>query len=236
MRHTWIIGGTAGIGKATAELLAETDREIMTTGLQDADVREPREIEEAWNEFRANMGRDDDRSFDHPIEIVYSAGTNILDYVDQIENDDLLDVFDVNLFGFVRLCTMLRGKGVANVRMCVISSDAATRPMRASLAYCSSKAGLNMAVRVAARELAAFGWRVNAVAPGMTEGTQMTRYIDSAVPVIRSWTKEEALKYELDQAVIKRRANPFEIAQAVQFVLEGPDYLNGEIITVNGGR
>lgn len=120
--------------------------------------------------------------------------------------------------------------------MVVIGSDAAERPLRTSIAYCASKAGLHMAARVAAREKADDGWRVNVVAPGMTADTAMTLYIDTVVPGLRGWTDEEAMAYERQQGVVKRRASTLEIAEVVISTLEGPNYLNGTVITVNGGR
>jgi NAD(P)-dependent dehydrogenase (short-subunit alcohol dehydrogenase family) len=116
-----------------------------------------------------------------------------------------------------------------------VSSDAAERPMRTSIAYCASKAALNMAVKVAARELAP-EIRVNAVSPGMVSGTAMTEYIDDVVPEIRRWTPEAAARYEQSQIPAGRRATKDEVADLVYHTLCGPEYMTGSILTLNGGR
>lgn len=233
MINTWVIGGTSGIGKATVQLLkAEGGRRVFATGQDTCDVRDPFEMAAAWKSFYETFLFDESDT----VEIVYCAGVNVLARIGSIREDDLHDIYDVNVLGFISLINYLREERVRNVRMVAVSSDAAVRPMRTSIAYCSSKAALNMAVMCAARELAKDGWRVNAVAPGMTSDTDMTRYIDATVPELRGWTVEQMLDYEQQQAVIKRRARPEEVAEMIKLALEAPDYVNGSIFTINGGR
>jgi 3-oxoacyl-[acyl-carrier protein] reductase len=171
--------------------------------------------------------------------IVYSAGVNQLAWISQLagpHGDVFENTWNVNCQGFIRIMAnheMLfpdaEGSAVA------ISSDAARRPMRGSVAYCSSKAALDMAVRTMARELAP-RWRVNAISPGSTEGTFMTQHLDEEIPVFRNWSKHQSRQYEISQIPMARRAYPEEIAHFTAQVLEGPDYLTGAILEVNGGR
>lgn len=231
MMITLVIGGNSGIGKATAQWLNEKDvRVVLTPTVEELDVR----VGSSVGEYIAKMTEGlhpNDR-----IEVVYSAGVNELEWIGELSEHALRQIWEVNVNGFLRVLDALRVNQIQDARIVAISSDAAERPMRTSIAYCSSKAALNMAVKCAAREMAGEGWRVNAVAPGMTSYTRMTHYIDHAVPQIRGWSAMEAMEYELQQAVIKRRAAPNEVAQAVQFFLEAPDYVNGAILAVNGGR
>lgn len=229
MRQAWVIGGVSGIGRATADLLQTFGRNVLVSGIN-VDVREEKELTEGFEAWVA--GTDPEDKF----ELVYSAGVNKLSYISGIDQTDVSDIFDVNVFGFIRCLQIMRDLGLRNVHVVAISSDAAVRPMRTSLAYCSSKAALNMAVQCAARELAVHGWRVNAVAPGMIDGTPMTEYIDDTVPALRGWDPDDAREYENSQLVIKRRGGVDEVASAVRFLLDGPDYINGHILTVNGGR
>jgi NAD(P)-dependent dehydrogenase (short-subunit alcohol dehydrogenase family) len=117
-----------------------------------------------------------------------------------------------------------------------ISSAAARRPMRTSTIYCATKAALDQAVRVMARELASAGWRINAVAPGKVMDTNMTRYVDAKVRELRGWTEEYAQAYEAASNALGMPAMPDAVAQVVLDVLFGPPSLNGAIIDVNGGR
>jgi NAD(P)-dependent dehydrogenase (short-subunit alcohol dehydrogenase family) len=70
----------------------------------------------------------------------------------------------------------------------------------------------------------------------MVEGTAMTEYIDKTIPKFRGWTPEYAREYERQGTPTGRRATLTEIAQAVVWVLLGPDQMTGAIISVNGGR
>ena len=108
--------------------------------------------------------------------------------------------------------------------------------MRTSAIYCASKAALEMAVRVASREYAPAGWRINAVAPGKVEHTPMTDYVDHRVMELRGWTMEEADDYELASTPLGRKVTKEEVAQVIEQVLFGPKAQTGEIVAVNGGR
>ena len=144
--------------------------------------------------------------------------------------------------GFIRLMDLIMDPEVFpeewrdGVTVLAITSDAGERPMRTSMAYCASKAGLNMAIKVAARECAAHGIRVLGIAPGMTEGTDMTKYIDRTVPELRGWTEAKTVEYEIQQEVTPGRINREELAVVAIMAANGPRHWTGDIITVNGGR
>jgi len=232
-----VIGGSSGIGRACADLLAK-DMVVSATGVEEFNVARA-----TWNEWTAQI-----REFGYPTHVVYSAGINHLRWIGEPHQMYEDHLFDVNVRGFIALMDALVASGMMMDRqrghypfgimpsIVAISSDAAERPMRTSLAYCASKAALNMAVRCAARELGPHGWRINAVAPGMTAGTGMQEYIDEAVPVVRGWTHEQTFKYEAQQEVTPGRITTKEVAQTVRDVLLGPAHLNGSIVTINGGR
>lgn len=231
MRPLWVIGGTSGIGAATVEIAGEMDRNIMVSGENQCDVREELDIQNAWDYFLKTVDHES-----NDVEVVYCAGINRLDMFGAIDPTDMSDVFDVNVMGFIRVLDVMARSSINGLRMVAVSSDAATRPMRGSVNYCASKAALDMAVKCAAREMGPRGWRVNAVSPGMTAPTGMSDYIDERVPELRGWSRERAADYELRQAVIPRRATPYEVGTLIMQTLEAPDYLNGSVITINGGR
>jgi NAD(P)-dependent dehydrogenase (short-subunit alcohol dehydrogenase family) len=108
--------------------------------------------------------------------------------------------------------------------------------MRTSAVYCASKAALEMAVRVASREYAPKGWRINAVAPGKVADTPMTGYVDDRVLTLRGWSAEFAEKYELASTPLGRKITKAEVAGVIEQVLFGPAAQTGEIVAVNGGR
>ena len=225
--RAWVIGGDSGIGKACVDRLDALGHAVEATGIE-VDVRFKRQM---VNYMQSS------RPFDW---IVYSAGINILSWDRDLQIDDASNLFDVNVFGFMRLIQIVaesqyRNKVGPGVSIVAISSDAATRPMRTSMAYCASKAALNACVKQAARELAPHV-RVNAIAPGIVAPTGMSHYIDAMVPVIRDWTPERASSYETSQIPFGRRGWPSEVAEAVCNTLAGPSYMSGAIVEVNGGR
>lgn len=223
-----VIGASSGIGKAIADLLYNMGVYTFTPNDEVLDVDDDMLMIE---------GALDGEKITH---LVYSAGVNELCWIKDIESphagnyQNFSDLLSVNVVGFTRVLSVLLQKHPIR-SVVAISSDAATRPMRGSLMYCASKAALDMAVRCAARELAPTV-RVNAIAPGMTDGTGMQAYIDKTVPKFRGWSIEQAEIYEKSQSPMGRRATTEEIAHVTIDVLFGAEYMTGSIITVNGGR
>jgi L-xylulose reductase len=219
----WIIGGTSGIGAATARML-QKNHDVSVSG-PEVDVRSESALRGYWEEhggFRY---------------VVYSAGITQLDFNRDVDMLIAADIMDVNAFGFLRLIKIMAGDPADYMRSVVaVSSDAATRPMRTSAAYCASKAALNALVKQAAREHAG-EIRVNAVAPGMTAPTGMSDYVDARVPELRKWSMDYAADYERQGIPMERRASPFEIALGIEYLLfSSAYYQTGSIMEINGGR
>lgn len=223
--QAWVIGGSSGIGQRTAVVLQSAGLAVAVTAEHDADVRSEAALAKAYDDM------------DCPMYVVYSAGINTLMWNDQMDLDVVRDLFDVNVFGFMRLIKVIANSQAKFASVVAVSSDAARRPMRTSMAYCASKAALDMCVRQAAREHAN-RIRVNAVAPGMTAPTGMSAYIDQAVPNIRGWSPEQARAYEASQNPRGDiRITPAEVAQAIKYLLlDAPDAQTGSIMEVNCGR
>ena len=92
-------------------------------------------------------------------------------------------------------------------------------------AYASAKAGLHGLVRSAAKEVARFGIRVNAVLPGFVDSA-MTR----ALP-------PEDRRRAVEESLLERAIEPREIADAVLFLasdLSRP--ITGVLLPVDGGQ
>lgn len=171
-----------------------------------------------------------------PTHLVYSIGINRLAWLGDVTYVDWHEMMEVNVWGFIRTVQLLREETSWPCSVVAVSSDAARRPMRTSLTYCASKAALEMAVRVASRELAPYGWRVNAVAPGKVADTPMTEDIDAMVPLLRGWSPERALSYELQSSALGRYLNKQEVAQVICCTLFGPAGQTGQVVEINGGR
>ncbi len=227
MRNLWVLGGTSGIGEAAfVRLWAQPPSvfdEATAYGYEDFNVIYRTPIRAQLKHFK-------------PTDVVYSVGINKLDWINEIRVSDFNEVMMTNVYGLLNLIQVLDEEGCGPVNIVAVSSDAAWRPMRTSAVYCASKAALEMVIRVASREYAPKGWRINGVAPGKVEDTPMTEYVDVRVLELRGWTPEFAEQYEVGSTPLGRKVTKEEVAAVIEAVLLGPAAQTGEIIAVNGGR
>jgi 3-oxoacyl-[acyl-carrier protein] reductase len=144
-----------------------------------------------------------------------------------MEPSDWLDVMKVN-FGGVFNCTrasmehfMAQGEGV----IVNVSSVMGERGWVGESNYSASKGAINAFTRCAARELARFGVRVNAVLPGF-----------SPTELVGGLLEKDGGRGILRQLPMRAFAKPEQVAQVVSF-LAGPDssYMTGSLVTVDGG-
>lgn len=245
-----VFGGTSGIGAAVVRLLHAQGLEVGAYGLDPTaphkaglelimEERDP----DLWRrsfDVRDLQALKDVLSVDAPRYVVYSVGVTGLDWIRDMVPGDAENMATLNAYAFLDVMAALQtiyppdGRAISVV---AVTSDAAWRPMRASAAYCASKAALEMCVKVAARETTDKGWRVNAVAPGKVEGTPLTEKVDAEVLRVRGWDAETADTYELSQSPLGRHLNVEEVAAAIVAVLLCPSPgWTGSVIAVNGGR
>src|SRR6202158_431312 len=108
-----------------------------------------------------------------------------------------------------------------------LSSTMGQRGAPGASLYTASKHAVEGLTKSAALEAAAFGVRVNAVAPGPIETAMLERLTGSA-----------ARKAGLVAGVpLKRVGRPEEIADAIVFTASGKaSFISGQVIAVNGGK
>jgi len=158
--------------------------------------------------------------------LVLNAGTLADGLVPALGESALAQVHALNVhgaFGLLRaaLRPMILSRHGAVI---VVSSAAARRPNVGQAAYASSKAALEAIVRVAARETAGRGVRVNAVAPGLLDGGMAARILD------------EARDHATAAIPMGRLGRAEEIVPAVLF-LASPmsSYVTGQVWGIDGG-
>ena len=92
--------------------------------------------------------------------------------------------------------------------------------------YAMSKAAVNMATRVMAKEWARFNIRVNAIAPGLTK-TDLSKAL---------WSDSERADERIGQTPMGRMADPEEMAGAALFLVsDASSYVTGQILAIDGG-
>lgn len=224
-----VLGGHTGIGFATVQHLKWNypDAQVTGVGKEDFDIRTHEGIQsmEGWI------------ATEEPTHLVYAIGDNKLQWIDSLNILDAEELMKVNVWGFINTLQICRDLLDWPLSVVAVTSDAAWRPMRTSMAYCVSKAALEMAVKVASREFAVDGWRINAVAPGKVADTPMTEYVDAAVLKLRGWSPEHAQAYENASSALGRPLRAEEVAATIASVLmtDAPGW-TGSIVGVNGGR
>jgi NAD(P)-dependent dehydrogenase (short-subunit alcohol dehydrogenase family) len=129
-------------------------------------------------------------------------------------------IHDVNLKATFFCCQegARQMQEVGGGRIVNISSLGGIRPWAEHVHYCASKAGVIMMTKALAK----------AVAPSIT--------VNSVAPGVISFHDVDArTQAMIDATPMRRSGTPEEIADAVRFFLTGPDFITGQILTVDGG-
>lgn len=235
-----ITGAAQGIGKRTAQVLAERGYSLVLN-----DVRSPHEtiasLPAGTEVLEAIADVSDEAQVLHMVEqvrerfahldvLVNNAGISFIKPAELIESVEWRRVMDVNLFGPFLLCRefgkvmLAQGQGsIVNV-----ASVAGLLGIADRAAYNASKHGLIGLTRTLAAEWGARGVRVNAVCPGwvktemdekdMGSGAYTDADIENRVPMARF-------------------ARPDDIAQAIAFLADSQQsaFVNGHTLSVDGG-
>ena len=238
-----ITGGSKGIGRATARLLArngskvavvarsqpgvdETVAELRELGADAlgllADVSDPGALATVHRDVAAALG---------PVDLVlpYAGGFESFSGVLDTTLEEWETVLRGNLtatFLALRefLPAMTERRSGAFVLMSSISARVLDKLTTAS--YAAAKAGVLMLMRHAAIEVGEFGVRINAIAPGTIATERVERIMD-----------EPAMERTAALSPLGRLGTPEDCAAASAFLAsEASGWMTGVTIDVSGGR
>jgi 3-oxoacyl-[acyl-carrier protein] reductase len=231
-----VTGGAAGIGRVTAEAFAREGAKLAIcdvnpeTGeaaakslgaeasFEKVDVANETAVSEWTDQVVKRYGRID--------VLVNNAGITRDALLLRMKASDWDLVMNVNLKGAF-LCTRAVVRYMAQQRSGRIVNVASVVGVVGNAGqanYVASKAGLIGLTKTVAREFAARGITVNAVAPGFIE-TQMTAVLS-----------EKVKEGFLSQIPLGRAGTAEEVASAVTFLAsDQAAYLTGQVLHVSGG-
>lgn len=236
----FVTGASRGIGRATALLMAEhgaqlvihgrdvqalnqTAEEIeLLSGKQPLmlcyDVTQLAKIKEAFQEIR--------KRFRQLHVLVNNAGIMEERMLGMIDESIVQKTMEINLNSaiyhtqFAARLMMKQKQG----SIIYVSSVVGLHGSEGNVVYAASKAGMVGAMKAAAKELAPFQIRVNAVAPGFVD-TDLTRHY-----------KEEKREEITRHIKVGRIGRPEDVANVILFFASRlSSYVTGQVIQVDGG-
>jgi NAD(P)-dependent dehydrogenase (short-subunit alcohol dehydrogenase family) len=239
-RVALVTGSSRGIGKSIALRLVSEGMKVVVTGLDPqetmaageelsapgvevlalpVDLRQPEEIDRLFAETLKAFGGLDllvNNAADLRREKFFQAGFDLLDYQ-----------LAVNVSGAYRCAyraaEVMRQTGGGNIIN--ISSVGGLRAHWRGLPYDLTKGALDAMTRAMALELAAYGIRVNGVAPGaIAKEGQVT-------------PQEQERRQAVSRRIpLGRMGTPQDVASLVAFLASSEsNYITGQVIYVDGG-
>lgn len=238
-----ITGALTGIGRATALAFAEEGANVVVSGRRDdagaALVAELRALGAQAEFVRADVRHEDDvrtlvdqtvARFGRLDVAVNNAGTEGQPGpITEQTAESYASTFDTNVLGVLlsmkHELRVMQAQGSGSIVN--LSSTMGQRGAPGASLYTASKHAVEGLTKAAALEAAAFGVRVNAVAPGPIETAMLDRFTGSS----------ERKAGLVAGVPLKRAGKPEEIADAIVFTSSAKaSFITGQVINVNGGK
>lgn len=235
-----VTGSARGLGRSTAEKLAEEKVNVVITDInKKLAVSTASEIKKKYK--IKTLAIEHDVSSEESTKEVIKTVINKFDRIDILVNnagitrdarlmimkkEDWQLVLDINLSGAF-YCTKFVSKQMLKQKSGNIVNIASVVGIMGNVGqanYSASKAGLIGLTKTTAKELAERGVTVNAIAPGYIHSDMTER------------VSEEAIKKMLELIPMKTYGDSEDVANAVLFfVSKQARYITGQVLNIDGG-
>ena len=225
MKNYVIVGGSKGIGKATAELLAAEGHQV--TVFSRTPYEGPAHTIE-WEEFDVLSDSWEDRMPENIYGLMYSVGSINLKPFKGLKPEVFEDDFKLHVMGAIHaLQAAQKNFNPDSIPSCLLFSTVAVQrgmPFHATVS--ASKGAIEGLVRAISSEWAPKA-RINAIAPSLTDTPLAGRLL--ATP-----EKKEAIGANNP---MKRVGEVEDIAEMAAFLLsDKSSWMTGQIVHVDGGQ
>jgi 3-oxoacyl-[acyl-carrier protein] reductase len=245
-------GGSAGIGRATAEQLLRAGHRVVITGRRRAALDSAASLLHERTGEKADVLVSDMSDPDAAVLtigsvqeqhgaldiLVLNAGGpppgRILDIADQQWRDasELLLLGPLRLAGLAMPPMAARGFG----RVVFLTSTAMRQPQADLAISVVLRSAVTAAAKLLSREFAASGVTVNCVAPGAT-ATERRHEILANRARVTGASYEDLDAADAASIPAARAGEPQEVAAVIAFLASAAaSYVNGTVLTVDGGR
>lgn len=252
-----VTGAGAGIGAASAQLLAQLGANVVATDIDEAAVAEFAKkccnedlvvkpfkqdvtIEADWNKT-VDFLFENFKTWDVLVNNagIYTGGLIVQNSLEQLRKINAVNIESIFL-GMKAAAREMKpggrsGKGGAIVNM---SSVAGLIGLPGHSAYGSSKGAVRSYTKHAAVEFGAmeYGIRVNSLHPGLIETTMGAMVFDDFMDIGLASNEDEAMSIAMSMTPLKRLGHVNDVANAVAFLASNASsFMTGAELVIDGG-
>lgn len=238
MKYYLVTGASSGIGREVAKQISNEDTTVVLVARREDKLKELQlELMGPSVVIPCDLRRSVDIKNVFAVlskqkikldGLVYCAGICFVKPIKIMEENELQDMFQINVFAFYEMCRYFSQVSVSNKGACIVgvSSYAAVSKEAGMSAYAMTKESMNVQTQVLAQEFLKRKIRINTVMPAHV----MSKMAEDE----NTWTEEELeiVKCKQPLGII-----PIDnVVKVIKFLLSrDAQYITGQSISINAG-